>query len=256
MHGNRLYIRLYSRSAAAIRARYGEDFLYLRLCLDRFLREVKQFFAGGLYVGLGEYGRNNGASGDACALEFCDVLFLDASDGDDGDVHGLAYVAECSEGCCLGVAFSARGENGSGSKIVGSPFLRPERFLNAVDGYADDLIRSQSGAHVSGLHIALSHMHSVGSAGDGYIHVVVDDKGYVVALAEFFYLNSLGEKRIIVQLLFTKLYERRASFKSVPDLFGEGSAAKPTPVRNGVKQHIFFNGSHNQPFFPMFRRPY
>ena len=114
-----------------------------------------------------------------------------------------------------------------------------------MDGHADHHAVSDTAAHLRGSHVLLPDVHAVGAAGDGDVHIVVDEERHAVTPAQSGNFLRLREKRLLVQLLFAELDAGHAAAQGGLYLLTEALLADPGAVRDGVEQHIFFIAFHS-----------
>ena len=117
-------------------------------------------------------------------------------------------------------------------------------FLHRVDGHAQNHAASYLAADISRSHILLAYMDALRAAGHSYRHIVVDDEGDTVLLAQGMNFFRLLQKILIAHVLFPKLYAGDATAKRFLHLLIQCFLSHPSPVGDGIEQHIFFIALH------------
>ena len=169
---------------------------------------------------------------------------MDAADGHNGDVHGIADGFHHALGQNVHVCLGVGRESCTHAQTVGTMPDGLQSLLHAVDGYADHHLIAHALAHLSSGHILLPHMDALGMAADGNVHVIVDEKGHVVLFAQVVELKRLLQEGFLVQLLFPQLNTGHAALQGALHLLIEGLTAHPGTVGDGVEPHIFFSALH------------
>ena len=117
-------------------------------------------------------------------------------------------------------------------------------LCHVVGRHADDLARPQQPPCLGGRQILLPDVDAVGVAELGQRDVVVEDEGDVVCLAQCADLPCLGQQGGIVQLLFPQLDHGGPALQGGFHLLGQGLAAHPGTVGDGVETKHFRGAVH------------
>ena len=110
---------------------------------------------------------------------------VDSSDGDNRNGDGLADGGQSLTGHRDGLCFGWTWKYSAGTEIIGSGFFCFQGLGNGFGGYAENLVRSQLGAHLAGGQVTLTDMDAVGAAVYGDVEAVIDNQRNVIALGEF-----------------------------------------------------------------------
>ena len=112
---------------------------------------------------------------------------------------------------------------------------RFQGLLHRVGGNTDDHMAPDPLADLGRRHILLAHMDAVCLAGNGNVHVVVDDEGYAVAAAQLPDFQGLSQKGFLAEGLFPELHTGYAALQRGLYLLGKALPAGPGPVGYGIE---------------------
>ena len=245
VHGHGFEVGLNAGAAAGIAARDGKCSFHGFAPLDDLFCQCLQLFALSLNVLGAEDRAHEGHAVRAGAFEFEDVVFMDAADGHDRHIHGVADLFQPALRQDIHIGFGVGGKCRADAQIVRAVGHGQLCFLDGMGRHTDDHVRADLGADVCGSHIFLPDMDAVGMAFYSDLDVIVDDEGYAIAAAESGKIHGFLQKCRVVQLLFPQLDAGDAAFQRVFHLLAEGLAARPRPVGDGVEKHGVFIAFHS-----------
>ena len=175
---------------------------------------------------------------------------MDAADGHHRDVHGVTDGLQGLVGQNVHIGLGMGGKGRTHTKAVCAVLHSFLRFLHAVDGNADHHSLAHTGAHLRCGHILLPHVHALGVAADGNVHVVVHKERHTVALAQSMDLHSFFQKSFVVQLFFTQLHTGDTALQGAFHLLIEGLFSHPCAVGDGIQKHVLLIALHSLLLLP------
>ena len=118
------------------------------------------------------------------------------------------------------------------------------RLLHGLRRHAEDLVRSQKGADILRLHIALAHMHTVRIHLAGDLDIVIDKERHAALTAECLQLLCLREEVCFIKGLFPQLHHRDATVQTLAHNIDQPTAVQPVAVGDSVEQQVLFIAVH------------
>ena len=159
------------------------------------------------------------SSCDAGSSQGGKIGSVDSSDGDNRNGDGLADGGQSLTRHRDSICFGRTWKYSAGTEIIGPGFFCFQGLGNGFGGYAENLIRSQLGAHFAGGQVTLTDMDAVGATVYGDVEAVIDNQRNVIALGEFADGKRLPQKIFLRQIFFTELQHRDSGIQRLSHLF-------------------------------------
>ena len=122
-----------------------------------------------------------------------------------------------------------------------------------VDGFGrgpDDKVRARPPADMRHRQVLTAHVDAVCPAGQGQVHLVVEDQGDVIPVAQGLDFQGLCQEGGWVQVFFPELDQGDTALEGGLQLLQQGLPPGPGPVGDSVKEKLIRVKWHGKSSFP------